>query len=354
MSIFTRPDSPWYYLWLETTQQKERTEIRVGTTTAQRQDSRKLATELYHRRMNELAISHHGLPRPKPAITFTAFADWYDQHIVAHRRGAEREREILKTLRAAFGPQGLQAIDRAAVIEWRSMRALATSPSTSNRELDVLKHLFTSAVPKFLEASPIKGLKRLRQTQAEQHVLTPAEEQRLLKTLDPADQTLIICALDTLMRLSDVVNLRREHDRGTYLIVEDPKIRPYRVPISSRLRAALDRLPKNGPYFFAHRRMASRSRDYKSSVKSMLIRACARAKVRYGRGRGITFHALRHTGATRMVDAGVSIRVIQELGGWQSLRQLERYTHPSDATKRAAVEVIGSLSTPGKAKGRQK
>jgi len=51
MGAFTRPDSPWWWLFLETAPpgaQKERTAIRVGTTTAQRHDSRQLAVDVYH------------------------------------------------------------------------------------------------------------------------------------------------------------------------------------------------------------------------------------------------------------------------------------------------------------------
>ena len=55
MGIFRRPDSPYWWLWLETTRQKERTDVRIGTTTTQRKDSRKMAEDRYHQRMNELA-----------------------------------------------------------------------------------------------------------------------------------------------------------------------------------------------------------------------------------------------------------------------------------------------------------
>lgn len=79
----------------------------------------------------------------------------------------------------------------------------------------------------------------------------------------------------------------------------------------------------------------------------MLERACEKAKIPYGRAEhGLTFHALRHTGATRLVERGVSLRIIQELGGWASMRQLERYAHPGEAAKKAAVELIGSRVAP--------
>lgn len=352
MGIYSRPDSPWWWLWLETApsgHHREKTKIKIGTTPIERRENRLLAQALYHQRMQEIAIEVHHLPRERPAITFEAFATWYDAHVIAHHRGAVREREILKTLRVTFGAELLTAIDRASVMEWRSQRTATVRPSTANRETALLKAMLTAAVPDYLEASPLVKLKGLHTPQRETFVLSPADERKLLRALRVADRALVLCALDTLMRLSDVVNLRRDQDRQTYLVVVDPKVKPYKVPVSSRLRKALDRLPDRGPYYFGHRRAAKKTRDYRGSVQSMLERACVKADIPYGRAAGgLTFHALRHTGATRLVERGVSLRIIQELGGWQSLRQLERYAHPNEAAKMAAVELIGSRLTPAK------
>jgi integrase len=355
MGVFSRRQSPWWHLYLETTRTKEKTKIKIGTTTAQRRDSRRLAEDLYHRRMNQLAIDVHELPVARPPILFSDFVDWYAAHVSAHHRGHEREAEIVKGLQATFGPHLLTEIDRAAVLEWRTARAAAASASTANRDMDVLKSIFKAAVPKYLAVSPIAGLKRLRAPRQETRVLSRAEERRLLRQLTKADRTLVICALDTLMRLSDVVNLRRDQDRRTYLLVIDPKVEPYRVPVSARLRKALDALPVQGPYYFAHRRRAKKARDFRSGIKQMLERACEAANIPYGRKvGGLTFHGLRHTAATRLAEQGVSLRLIQELGGWKSLRQLERYAHPSEPAKQAAVEAIGSQPTRSRKRKRAK
>lgn len=351
MGVYRRPDSKYWWLWLETTGQRMKTAFPIGVTATAKKESRAAAEDAYHAEMLRLGQAKHGLHVDKPAITFGAFATWYDAQIVAHHRGAAREREILKGLRATFEATPLSAISRSAVLEWRTVRAKATSAATSNRELDVLKHLLAAAVPTYLAASPIAKLKRLRGPRTETRVLSAKEEERLLKALKPADRVLVLCALDTLMRLSDVVNLRRDQDRGRYLLVVDPKVEPYRVPVSARLRVGLDSLKKDGPYYFAHRRRAKNARDFRSAIKTMLKRACQRARVPYGRKRGgLTFHGLRHTGTTRMVDAGVSLRIVQDIGGWKSMRQLERYAHPTERAKLAAVNAIGSQPTHGAAK----
>jgi len=49
---------------------------------------------------------------------------------------------------------------------------------------------------------------------------------------------------------------------------------------------------------------------------------------------GISHHTLRHTGA-----CGVSLRAVQTIGGWSTLRMVERYAHVDDAELMRAVRV---------------
>jgi hypothetical protein len=56
MGVFVRPDSPFYWIWLEPTKTKERTSIPVLRRAAvkERRAARRLAEELYGRRMIEI------------------------------------------------------------------------------------------------------------------------------------------------------------------------------------------------------------------------------------------------------------------------------------------------------------
>jgi integrase/recombinase XerD len=51
----------------------------------------------------------------------------------------------------------------------------------------------------------------------------------------------------------------------------------------------------------------------------------------------VTPHMLRHTAATRLIEAGVDIRYIQRLLGHASLTTTEIYTHVSDEALRRVV-----------------
>ncbi len=73
------------------------------------------------------------------------------------------------------------------------------------------------------------------------------------------------------------------------------------------------------------------------SFRTAFETACRNAKLT-----GVTPHVLRHTFASRLAMAGVDLRTIQELGGWKSLKMVERYSHLSPGHKAEAVEKISN------------
>jgi site-specific recombinase XerD len=53
---------------------------------------------------------------------------------------------------------------------------------------------------------------------------------------------------------------------------------------------------------------------------------------------GYTWHGNRHSFGSRLAMAGVPDRTIQELGGWKTLKMVQRYSHLSAAYLHEAVE----------------
>jgi len=369
MGVYKRPDSPFYWLRLEgytdTRGRPRREPTRVrhdAPTPTQRRENRQLAEARFHDRMHALAKGE--IEGPRAAITFGAFLEWWEQHRLPQRKGQERDRYILTRLRADFGAERLAAIDHARVEEWitarlatptvlvqgqaKRRRIIPATPSTVNREVDLLKSIVQAAVPRYLPRSPLYGMKRLRTETPKRRTLTETEEDKILAVLAPADRALVLVGIDGLCRLSDILDLRREDDHGAYLYIRDPKdpeqSTPYTVPVSTRLRHALDAVPGDDPYYFAHRRQAAQRRDWRSSVRQMLKRACAKTKVPFGRARGgITFHwATRRTGASRMIAHGVDPKTVQRIGHWASAELvLDIYAEAIDANATRAVEVLG-------------
>lgn len=360
MSVYIRHDSPFYWMLLERPGQKPRyqsTKIPITAHSAEiRKQNRQDADDVYAAAMADLARARHDLPaHDASTISFSAYADWYDRHKISTHRGAVREREILKHLRAFFRARDLATIDRARASEYQTWRAATTrhgsaiSSGTINREVALLKTMLTVAIGRHLTASPLAGMKLLRTTKRRKRTLTFAEEARLLKQLEPADQALYVVAVDTLIRLSNVLNLQRSEFHGTYLALEDSKTGPYEVPLSTRARKALEALPTDGMYFFPHRRTAKTARDRRGVIRRLLQRACAKTSppIPYGRAiGGITFHsATRATGATRMLQAGHDPKTVQRIGHWESFDQMGQYLQTDDPRMQAAVDSVGKPMT---------
>jgi integrase len=61
---------------------------------------------------------------------------------------------------------------------------------------------------------------------------------------------------------------------------------------------------------------------------------------------GITrfrFHDLRHTFATRLIQAGVDVYTVQKLGRWKTISMVLRYAHHQPESLRAGAEVLDRL-----------
>jgi integrase len=292
--------------------------------------------------MGDLARKRYQLPVDRPAITFDKYREWYAANVSVHKRNTDRERSMLRQVGRYFDRWRIDQITKELALEWRTARSTEVSASTVNREFALLRHVMSSAVPKYLDRNPLTGISELRQQELDIRLVTPAEEQRLLKVANREEYALIVCALDTLQRLSTVANLRREQDKRTHLVFLNTKAAPrVKVPVSRRLRRALDRLPKNGPFYFSSFQ-APTNQGLRNNVVRTFTRLCEQVRIPLGRKEGgISFHCLRHTGASRMLARGVDVKTVMELGGWQNLAVLEKYLHPTDDQRRAAVESVG-------------
>lgn len=349
MGLYKRPDSRCWWMVIERRGQKplrRSTGIAVdGGSPADDRIQEATAQRVYATESAKYVLGQ--IAPEKPTIGFRDWASWFETNVLAHQRSAARGRSMLNQLRMAFGRyDSIADIDAHAVEEWKTGRRRAgKAPATINRELDVLKSMLNKAAPKYLERSPLGSVRRFRVPESEPRVLTTQEEDRMFKVASDEERAWLTLALDTLLRLSNVVHLKWAQVKwGQKVIVPlNAKVSHDGVPITPRLKLALEELPREDAHVFA----SYHSGKGPTAAKNEMIRAfndlCQKARIPHGRENGgVTFHCLRHTGATRALQKGASVRTVMKLGGWKDERSVIRYTHASDQDVRTAAESIGA------------
>ena len=289
----------------------------------------------------------HGIRR-QPDIAFRDFVKTYlSDHAELHKRdGGRRDREIIARLNQTFGALILHEITTHRIEQWKRGRLggrwiskgqrgrpSPIKPATVNRELDVLKSIFSKAAEwgKLLE-SPARRVKRLRVENRRTRALSADEEQRLVAACRGKFRTLVALALLTGARRGELLTLRWEHVSDQELVFLETKSgRSRRLPMTPRIAALLATLPRVHPWVFTNPRTAG---PYTTVGKSF-ARALKRAGITTG---DVSFHTLRHTALSRMIAAGHSDHTVMAISGHSTTRMLERYVHPTQDLKVSALE----------------
>ena len=233
-----------------------------------------------------------------------------------------------------IGDRLLSEISAFHIERWKTHRAAAVSKSTVNRELNIIRGCFSRAVEwGRLGISPLRSVKTYRVDNVRLRVCSPEEIKTLLDGCPPDLRLLARLTLESLLRLSEALNLRQEDMGSTYATIINSKSgQSRRVPLTPELRTdLLARCHKSGHIF-------GQGKDGTPPKAAAVSVAFCRLAGSLGLT-GISHHVLRHTGATVMVTNGVSLRAVQTIGGWSTLRMVERYAHVDDAELARAVRV---------------
>lgn len=218
------------------------------------------------------------------------------------------------------------------------MQEQGYSRSTIGRRLSAIRSWFRYLrLREKVDSNPADGLKGPRKERRLPRFLTRAEMDTLLeadhgeKKLAPRDQALWEVAYSAGVRVSELVGLNLDDldaDQGVAVVRGKGKrerlvlLGPMAMEAVGRwmeVRATLPKSKEQTALFLNRRgaRLTSRS-------VHRLLRQHARGS---GLKEDVSPHALRHTFATHLLDAGADIRSVQELLGHRSLSTTQIYTH---------------------------
>jgi len=263
------------------------------------------------------------------------------------KRSSKRNDASLRYLNRTFKSVKLSDINPGNVRKYITERKEAgMSPASINRELSLLKSILYSAEYDGLIASnPIRGrrVKKLEENNSRERVildmkLKEADLRRLVDSAAPHFKPILVIALITGMRKSEVLKMRWKDINfrlGTIRIPkENSKSKKERViPIDSVIFNILDSIERKGEYVFMNDWTGTRTKEIKKAFKT----ACDRAGIPYGRKKGLVFHDLRHLAAYRLVKL-TDIVTASKILGHSDVQMTMRYVHPSDKDKKLAIE----------------
>ena len=194
-------------------------------------------------------------------------------------------------------------------------------------------------------------------------ILNEEDEQRLLNCCEPHIRPIIITALETGMRLSEILNLKWdevEMDKGITLSAERCKDREARfIPFSSRLNLVFKELIlqrqniKDSQYyslgdkefvFLYHKLIKKGMRKWvhPTVIRRSFLNAVAKAGLK---GK-ITFHSFRHTFVTRWIKENRgSVVALNLITGHNHINMTQHYSHPSEEDLCEIVNGNGKAGT---------
>ncbi len=242
---------------------------------------------------------------------------------------------------ARFGGTRLSGITANTVEQFQTDEMARVSSAGTNKNVSLLKAMLRKGmdwgmVSRELEHS-LKRISHLRESNRMRY-LSKEECQTLINACEPYLKPIVITALNTGMRKSEILNLKWERvdlRHGFILLGNDTKNGERReIPLNDSMRATLQRLTRrlDIPYVFCN---PATGKPYTKDLKRSFHTAMRRAGIKDFR-----FHDLRHTFASHLVMAGVDITTVSRLLGHKSLTMTLRYSHLAPSHLTEAVRKI--------------
>lgn len=312
MSLYKRKDSSVYWVKLHHSGKI----VQRSTGTAD-----KVKAQEYHDRLKASLWEQERLgTRPRYSWQQAA-GRWIEE--TSHKATHKEDIAKLKWLHSILGELMLDEITLDVIARIKAARLKEASKSTASRYLALLRSILKRAVDEWdwLEKAP--KVKLFKEAEGRIRFITPEQVQVLLQELPAHQKDMVLFALQTGLRQSNVlklewleVNLEQGH---MWVNAEQSKNRkPIAVPLNREALAVLHRQVGKHParvFTYAGKPIANANTHAWTN-------ALKRAGIENFR-----WHDLRHTWASWHRMQGTPTHELQQLGGWKTGAMVERYAH---------------------------
>lgn len=298
---------------------------------------------------SELLSGRYDLIENKKEFTFFELCDKFEEYALNNRKNYSKDRGMVKKLKNFYGNCLLSSFDNFAVERYRTKRQKDNmKPATINKEIGILRRMFNIAIDNnwMLKNPALKrSVKPMVVDNTEKKIITAQEEERLLAACTGECaylKPIILCALHSAMRKTEILSLEWKNvdleNRIITILVQKNRKKSY-IPISNTLLKEFKKLyaKKSSKYVFVN---PLTNQPY-VNIRNTFNKVLKQANIT-----DFTFHALRHTACTRLLEQGVSIDVVKEIMRHSNIQiTLEVYNHINQQRK---IEAINALENYGK------
>lgn len=339
VSVFQRryPDGreseDWYVSWYVGSKQYKK---KIGPN--------KRAAELFEKNIALKRVRGELLGiKDEQRVLFPALADEYLKWVKGRKatHTIEDETSAIHRFKKRFtGSAG--KITTGDIERFLSDRLQTVGPARHNRDLSLLKVIFKKAVEwNYARTNPATPIRKLREPPGRVRFLTDEERTSLLAACPERLRTIVLIALNTGLRKSELLTLRwQDLDfKNRMLRVERSKNGERRdIPMTTIVHDLLREIPRrvDTPYVFANT----------DGAPQQYLKTTWNTAIRKAKLNDFTFHDLRHTFASTLIMNGVDIRTVQTLLGHKSIIMTMRYSHLSPQHLREAITKLNLDASP--------
>jgi len=331
--ISVRPDRAGF--WVQIAVDGRRRTFKSSTISQARTLYRRLQTEKIDKQLNP-AKYRAGAP--------LTVKEWVDRCLAGStNRDKKKERQRCMHWSTIWGARALASLT-AEDIRHQLAVLLASgdfAPATVNRYRSALGRMLTLAYQADkIDRHPMKGIKKLPEAQHDRF-FSDEELQHLQQLLPTEEWRAAAVALGTGMRLSEQVGLKWsqidwDSKTATIPLGKGGKVR--RVTLSDEVLVLLREQFSESPYVFPHAEDPLRPADVREESKRFSDRL-TQAGIR-----SASWHVLRHSFASRLLQAGTDIVTVSKLLGHSSIITTMRYLHHAKTALHTAVNTVSVSS----------
>lgn len=296
-------------------------------------DNRKLAEKLYAKVYTEAVEGRYFDQVKAKRILFSEMVEKY-----LSKYEKLRGRTSLTRLMPVFGQLTLAEITTERISDYHRDRLKVVKPATVYQELSLMRRMFNVARRewKWVRDNPVADLSfSVGNKNARERWLNYEEEKRLLDCAgNPVWlRPVLVFALHTGMRRGEIISLKWtdvDFPRRLVRVLKSKNGEKRSVPMSKTVYELL---------------RGQNIRDISGRVFPVSAR-CLRQGFEKAVDRAglqdFTFHDLRHTFATRLVQNGAELYKVKELLGHKSISMTMRYSHHCPDSLRSSIEILDS------------